>query len=163
MIEIKRVDFSHPLEREHFCELLNHYASDTMGGGEPLSPSVLERVCSDLEHWPGAVSFIAFETSQSNKAVGLINCFLAYSTFKAKPILNIHDIVVRSEYRGQGVSKVMLEHVEEHAKQQGCCKLTLEVLTGNAQALRAYQTFGFENYQLLADQGHAVFLQKWIA
>jgi hypothetical protein len=43
---------------------------------------------------------------------------------------------------------------------RGACKLTLEVLSGNAPALRAYEREGFEGYQLDPAFGHAVFLQK---
>lgn len=162
MIEIKAVDFSNSSHRNHFCEMLNHYAMDPMGGGEDLSTSVLEKVCSDLNHWPGAFSFMAVDDENPDKPLGLINCFLAYSTFKAKHILNVHDIVVKRESRHQGLGRKMLMHVEEHAKNIGCCKLTLEVLDRNTEALRAYHSFGFERYQLQADKGHAVFLQKWV-
>ena len=162
MFEVKAVDFSNSIDCKHFCELLNHYAMDPMGGGESLPIATLEKVCVDLRNWPGALSFMAFEKEHPDEPLRLINCFMAYSTFKAKPILNVHDIVVKRESRYQGVGRKMLTHIEEHAKKMGCCKLTLEVLTGNTQALNAYEAFGFERYQLQADKGHAVFLQKWM-
>ncbi|NBQ06516.1 MAG: radical SAM protein [Betaproteobacteria bacterium] len=51
---------------------------------------------------PGAASFIAWLDGQP---IGLINCFEGYSTFKAKPLLNVHDIAVLDGYRGQGVGQ----------------------------------------------------------
>ena len=36
-------------------------------------------------------------------AVGLANCFMAYSTFAAEPIVNIHDFAVLSGHRGRGI------------------------------------------------------------
>jgi ribosomal protein S18 acetylase RimI-like enzyme len=52
--------------------------------------------------------------------------------------------------------------MEGHARASGCCKVTLEVLSGNAQAQRAYQRFGFEQYSLSPETGQALFMQKWL-
>ena len=45
---------------------------------------------------------------------------------------------------------------------RGACKLTLEVLSGNAGAQRLYQRVGFANYQLDPAAGQAQLLQKWL-
>jgi GNAT superfamily N-acetyltransferase len=49
------------------------------------------------------------------KPVGLAICLEGFSTFSCKPLLNIHDIVVLSEYRGRGLSKKLLSKAEEIA------------------------------------------------
>ncbi len=54
----------------------------------------------------------------------------------------------------------MFAKVEEIAHSLGCCKLTLEVLENNHIAKSAYQNFGFQGYQLLPEQGHALFMEK---
>ena len=51
---------------------------------------------------------------------------------------------------------------EQEAKARGACKLTLEVLSGNAGAYRLYQRLGFANYQLDPAMGQAQFMQKWL-
>ena len=51
---------------------------------------------------------------------------------------------------------------QQHAIDRGCCKLTLEVLTGNARALTSYLGFGFEPYALDPAAGQASFMQKWL-
>jgi len=38
----------------------------------------------------------------------------------------------------QGISQMMLEKVEEIAKEKGCCKITLEVLSNNEVAKSSY-------------------------
>jgi ribosomal protein S18 acetylase RimI-like enzyme len=158
----------------HLRQLLDLYARDPMGGAEPLAASVLERLCDDLACRPDAASFLAYrgaEPSQPNRAptneptsdpVGLINCFEGYSTFKAKPLLNVHDIVVHPAFRGQGVAQALLAAAQRLAIERGCCKLTLEVLNGNTVAMNAYDRFGFKHYQLDAGAGQAVLLQKWL-
>ena len=130
-----------------------------MGGGAPLSQNTRQRLCADLALRPHAASFIAW---LGESPIGLANCFEAYSTFKAQPLLNIHDLAVHPAHRGQGVGQALLAAVAQHAQAQGCCKLTLEVLTGNAAAMASYSRFGFAGYQLDPAAGHAVFLQKWL-
>jgi GNAT superfamily N-acetyltransferase len=112
--------------------LLDAYAQDPMGGGEALNPENAARLCTDMARIAGAASFIAWLEA---KPVGLINCFEGYSTFKAKPLLNVHDIAVLSGHRGQGIGQALLNAAEDYARTRGCCKLTLEVLSGNAHAL----------------------------
>ena len=52
--------------------------------------------------------------------------------------------------------------VEQLARERGACKLTLEILSGNASAMKLYRRIGFDNYQLEPAMGHAQFMQKWL-
>jgi ribosomal protein S18 acetylase RimI-like enzyme len=161
-LHIQRVDYRAPLDGLHLRRLLDLYARDPMGGGEPLAASVLERLCDDLARRPDAASFLAYRVTDPSDPVGLINCFEGYSTFKAKPLLNVHDIVVHPDIRGQGVAQALLGAAQQLAIERGCCKLTLEVLSGNTVAMNAYDRFGFTPYQLDPGAGQAVLLQKWL-
>ena len=156
---IKRVDYLYAQDSEALIFLLDAYAQDPMGGGEALKPENAARLCSDMARIASAVSFIAW---LDGKPVGLINCFEGYSTFKAKPLLNVHDIVVLAGHRGQGIGQALLKTAQDHAYSRGCCKLTLEVLSGNAQAMTSYKSFGFAQYELDPAAGHAQFMQKWL-
>ena len=137
--------------------LLDLYASDPMGGGKSLDEGVKNNLVRELSKLPHAFSFIAYVDEHP---AGLINCFEGFSTFLCKPLINIHDIVVLDEYRGNGIAGMMLEKVEEIARSKGCCKLTLEVLSNNEAAKSAYQKFGFSDYQLDPQAGTALFWQK---
>ena len=169
-LHIHRVDYRAPKDGLHLRQLLDLYARDPMGGAEPLAASVLERLCEDLARRPDAASFLAYrgaDNSAPNSVpnsdpIGLINCFEGYSTFKAQPLLNVHDIVVHPKVRGQGVAQALLAAAQKLAIERGCCKLTLEVLSGNTVAMNAYDRFGFKHYQLDPSAGHAVLLQKWL-
>ncbi len=156
---IRRVDYRAPSDRSALLGLLNMYAQDPMGGGEPLSADVQARLCDALAKHPLAASFIAWE---GDCAIGLINCFEAYSTFKAQPLMNVHDIAVHPAHRGRGVGQALLAAAEQLARERDCCKLTLEVLSGNARAMASYLQFGFANYQLNPTAGHALLMQKWL-
>ena len=158
-LQVKRVDYLKALDAKALVFLLDAYAQDPMGGGEALQTEASTRLCADLSRIPGAASFIAWQDGQ---AIGLINCFEGYSTFKAKPLLNVHDIAVLASHRGQGVGQALLQAAEAHALSRGCCKLTLEVLSGNAPAMASYKRFGFEQYELDPAAGQAQFMQKWL-
>lgn len=155
------VDHDNAEHRNALVLLLDAYARDPMGGGEGLAEDVKARLCDDLaaRAGTGAASFIAWQDGQP---VGLVNCFEGYSTFKARPLMNIHDLAVLPGQRGQGIGQALLQAAQDHARAKGCCKLTLEVLTGNTVALRSYERFGFASYALDPDAGQASFMQKWL-
>lgn len=160
---MRRVDYANAKDRTALTTLLNHYATDPMGGGTPIAPEALARLCNDLAQRPFAFSFIAWApTAQGEEPAGLANCFEGYSTFKAAPLINIHDIVVHSNWRGQGVAQQLMQAVQAEAVNRKACKITLEVLTGNAVAMKSYKRFGFAPYALDPAAGTATFMQKWL-
>ena len=156
-LEILQVDYSNPRHCQDLIELLDEYARDPMGGGQPLSSFVKANLAAALAKRPDALSLLAYV---EGRAVGLVNCFEGFSTFACKPLLNIHDVVVLKDYRGRGISRQLLEQVEALGRTRGCCKLTLEVLEGNRVARQAYERYGFKGYELDPAMGQALFLEK---
>jgi GNAT superfamily N-acetyltransferase len=156
-INIITVDYHNHQQAEALTSLMAIYAKDPMGGGQTLEPKVLASLVKELAKREYAFSVLAYVNDQ---AVGLINCFEAFSTFKARPLVNIHDVIVHKDYRGLGLSQKMLEKIELLARDRGCCKLTLEVLEGNAVARSAYEKFGFKGYELDPGMGKALFWEK---
>lgn len=158
-IKIIKVNYNNEKQAKELIYLLNVYASDPMGGGQPLKQYVVENLVKELSKLPHAFSVIGYV---DNEPAGLINCFEAFSTFSCKPLVNIHDVIVLKKFRGNEVSQKMLELVEEIAVTKGCCKLTLEVLTGNEVAKSSYEKYGFSNYELDPKVGVAQFWEKVI-
>jgi len=156
-IDIINVDYLNPHHAKDMRLLMNTYAIDPMGGGKALSRSVLDNLANELSKLPHAFSVIGYV---DDAPAGLVNCFEMFSTFSCKPLVNIHDVVVINDFRGQGIARKMLEKIEKIAVLKGCCKLTLEVLEGNNIAQASYKKFGFSGYQLDPLMGHALFWQK---
>jgi GNAT superfamily N-acetyltransferase len=154
---ISLADFSHPEDAKALRQLMQEYACDPMGGGKALNDDVLEVLPEKLRANEKAYTVIAW---MDNEPVGLVNSFEGFSTFKAKPLVNIHDVIVTKSLRGQGIAQKMLEAVEQEAIKRGCCKLTLEVLEGNKRAQQVYLDFGFAGYELDPSCGQAVFWEK---
>ena len=161
-IHICRVDYADPVHASALVSLLDAYAHDPMGGGAGLSDYAKTHVVAGLASRPQAFSVLAFAQNEDHTPVGLVNCIEGFSTFAAKPLVNIHDVIVLPDWRGQGVAGAMLEAVAQIARERGACKLTLEVLSGNQNALRAYAKLGFDAYQLDPQAGTAQFLQMWL-
>lgn len=156
-IEVIQANYLDAHHAQAISYLLDCYATDPMGGAAPLPTYVKENLATELAKIPNAFSIICY--ADGNPA-GLINCFEGFSTFKCKPLLNIHDVVVINEYRGMGLCQIMFERIEEIARQRGYCKMTLEVLEGNKAAQSAYLKNGFVGYELDPAMGKALFWQK---
>ncbi|RZL86391.1 MAG: GNAT family N-acetyltransferase [Variovorax sp.] len=157
VIEVLTVDYRNPAHARALVALLDAYARDPAGGGTSLAPEVMAGLPEALAARPQAFSVLAYD---GEAPVGLINCIEGFSTFACQPLVNVHDVVVLASHRGQRVTQRMLERVEAEARARGACKLTLEVLSGNQSALRAYEREGFASYQLDPAFGSAMFLQK---
>ena len=140
--------------------LLNAYACDPMGGGEPLSDYAKAHLAEALQQRPTAVAFLAYENDQP---AAFSICFEGFSTFACQPLLNIHDFAVHPTFRGKGIAKDLMRFISDVAQARGCCKLTLEVLEGNAPARALYIDQGFATYELDPAMGGAIMMQKKFA
>ena len=156
-LRLCRADYHNPVHAEALVQLLDAYAQDPAGGGEALSAFAKANLAKALAARPQAFSVLAFAGEQP---VGLINCIEGFSTFACRPLVNVHDVAVLAGFRGQRVGEQMLTLVEQIAQERGACKLTLEVLAGNASAIRLYERVGFAGYQLDPAMGQAQFFHK---
>jgi ribosomal protein S18 acetylase RimI-like enzyme len=155
-VEIVDTDFEDAAHRAGIIEVLDSYAADPVGGGEPLTADVRERIVPALRDHPTALVLLAFE---QKRPVGIAVCFQGFSTFRARALLNIHDLAVLPEWRGRGIGRSLLAAAEDRARRCGCCKLTLEVQDDNARALGLYRSFGFSDL-VMGDSGPTRFLSK---
>ena len=126
-ILVLQASYTNAVHADAIGLLLNHYAEDPMGGGHSLPADLLQQLPAELAKRPHAFSVLAFV---GGEPAGLVNCFEGFSTFACRPLVNVHDVVVKEQFRGLGLSQKMLQKVEEIARQRGCCKITLEVLEG---------------------------------
>lgn len=156
-VEIVEADLSRAAHQQAVVELINAYATDPMGDGQPLPAEVRSALIPGLRRHPTTFILLAY---QGDAALGIAVCFLGFSTFAAKPLINIHDLAVLPGYRGLGIGRQLLEAVEQKARALGCCKLTLEVLERNDRARRLYEAAGFAQATYQEEAGGALFLAK---
>ena len=156
-IAIVEAALNNPQHQDAIVHLVDAYARDAMGGGKALPEEVCMGLIPGLQRHPTTLVFLAWH---STTPVGIAICFVGFSTFLARPLINIHDLAVLPTYRSQGVGRLLLEQVAAKGKALGCCKLTLEVRADNYPAQRLYEAVGFDN---AASYGGAVqiwFLEK---
>jgi len=158
-VEIIEANLNLAAHQEDVLALTAAYALDPMGNGGPLPPESLARLIPGLKNHPTTLILLAYV---DGLAVGIATCFRGFSTFYAQPLLNIHDLAVLPEFRGQGVGARLLEAVEQHARQLGCCKVTLEVQENNHRARLVYERAGFAHAHYSTESGGSLFYQKLI-
>ena len=156
-LRVRKADLTDSRDAAGIVRVIDSYAVDPIGGGKPLPPDVRERLVPALQDHPTTLVLVAYVDEQP---VGVAVCFLGLSTFKARPLLNIHDLAVLPSYRGRGVGHALLQAAEEHARREGCCKLTLEVRDDNVRARALYQSVGFEDFVVGDDSAPTRFLGK---
>jgi len=148
-------DLSNPAHQAAIVELLDMYCRNEFGDGKPLSAETRANLIPGLVKHGGARVFLAYEDDQP---AGLAICFVGFSSFKAKPLVNVHDLAVAPQFRGRGIGGALLEAVAADARQLGCGKVTLEVRADNAKALELYRRVGFQSSQ----PAETLFLSKYL-
>lgn len=138
-LEIVEVDLSNKKHADAVLTVTNRYAKDPMGRGASLSDSTQRTLITELKKIPMYIGFVAFI---DGKPAGLANCFYTLSSFKAAPVINIHDLIVMPDYRSMGIGKALIGTVTKKAKEKNCCKVTLEVREDN-RARNLYEREGF--------------------
>jgi GNAT superfamily N-acetyltransferase len=143
--------------QEAVIQLLDAYSRDPMGDGKPLTREVRKNLIPGLQQHPTTIIFLAFS---DDVPVGIAVCFKGFSTFAARPLINIHDFAVLPAHRGNSIGRMMLQAVEDKAIRIGCCKLTLETQENNTRARRVYESAGFSQAVYQAEAGGSLFYSK---
>lgn len=157
---IVEADLDRPEHQAAVVALTAAYARDPMGNGAPLPAEVLDRLVSGLKAHPTTLILLAYE---DGPAVGIATCFLGFSTFAARPLVNIHDFSVLPERRRRGIGRQLLEAVEAKARALGCCRVTLEVQENNTRARTTYERAGFAQAVYGDTTGGSLFYVKALA
>ncbi len=156
-ITVIEADLSRPDHQEATVHLLNAYAMDPMGDGKPLSQTARRDVIPGLRQHPTTLVFLAY---RGTEPLGLAICFRGFSTFAARPLVNISDYFVFPEHRGAGIGRRLLGAIEQRARELGCCRLTLEVQDYNHHAKRVYAAAGFSQATYVSGAGGSLYLTK---
>ncbi len=156
-VEIIEADLDSTDHQKAVLDLIDAYAMDPMGNGGPLPHHVKNELIPGLKKHPTTIIFIAM---RNNEAIGIAVCFLGFSTFAARPLINVHDLAVLPAHRRCGAGRMLLVAVERKARALGCCKVTLEVLENNRRAMKIYQAAGFAQATYTQAAGGALFYAK---
>jgi GNAT superfamily N-acetyltransferase len=155
LVHVLPADLDNPAHQLAVVELTDAYSRDGMGAGKPLEDEVKLRLVPGLRAHPTTLIFLAYEL---DRPVGMAMCFGGFSSFAAKPLVNVHDLSVLADRRGKGIGKKLMQAVIEHARHTGCCKVTLETQERNHAAQRLYRSLGFEHQMYVEAVGGLIFM-----
>ena len=158
-IRVIRLPSSDTRYDESITEIINDYAQIEIIHGKPLPDDVLRRMLPGFRQHGGLI-FLAFDAADEQHPVGVATVIRGFSTFYARPLLNVHDLVVAQGWQGRGIGTELLRAVEEYAREVGCCKVTLEVLAANQRAHALYQRLGYDRLPDGSTLEASYFMQK---
>ena len=139
-ISIIQADLNNPKHAKDIVSIVDMFARDPMGQDEALHKDIRMDMIEEMKKVPTTMTYIAY---LGDEALGIVTCFIGFSTFTASKIFKIHDVAVHPNARGLGIGTKMLEEIENEAKRMGCSKITLEVRTDNP-ARNLYVREGYE-------------------
>jgi ribosomal protein S18 acetylase RimI-like enzyme len=141
MVSIEHCDYADPKHARAAISLLNAYIKDEMGGGKELDEEAGRLLIKRLGSQKNAIVLFA---KNENEFAGLLSAFENTATFSAKPMINIHDIIVLKQYRGKGIGRKLMDALVEEAKKRACSRITLEVREDNKIAQNLYKSMDFK-------------------
>ena len=139
-----QVDLENDKHCSQLLKLMDDYMNDEMGMGEPMPEKLGPKIIEGLKKHS---AYIGFFVQIDGNYAALANCNLNFSTWKAMPLLNIHDIIVSADFRKQGVGQFLLDKIAAYASEKGFCRINLEVRQDNLKAQNLYKKVGFDECQ----------------
>jgi GNAT superfamily N-acetyltransferase len=170
-VRVRQADLEDPDDRETIVALTDAYARDPMGGGEPLPDEVRGDLVEAMQEHGNVVVWLAErdgdpvgisgrgdegsrperprdaeheDRERARHPVGILTGIVTFSTFAASSTLNVHDIAVLDDRRGDGIGAKLLQAAEAWAREEDLARMSLEVLEENP-AQRLYEREGFED------------------
>ncbi|MEZ6065823.1 MAG: GNAT family N-acetyltransferase [Planctomycetaceae bacterium] len=142
MVSIHRADLNTAEDADAVYRLLREYAANLRCPPDAGPFPDRQVFITGLRAQPCATVWLA---SIDGEACGVAVLFETWSTFAARPVINVHDLAVAPAMQGQGIGGRLLDCVVEHATSRDAIKVTLEIAASNEAAERLYRRFGFND------------------
>ncbi|HEU0220317.1 MAG TPA: GNAT family N-acetyltransferase [Gallionella sp.] len=94
-----------------------------------------------------------FVLRDQGRVAGMANVLITVSTAEGCWVAVLEDVIVRNEYRGEGLGRRLVEHILCWAKAEGMTRVTVLADRDNEAALDFYRKLGF-------DPSHMVVLRR---
>jgi GNAT superfamily N-acetyltransferase len=90
-----------------------------------------------------------FVAEISGRVAGMCSIQTLISTAEGGLVGQVEDVIVRDGYRGTGMGNALMDAVDGWARKHGLKRLQLLAESGNTQALKFYQSKGWEITDLI--------------
>ncbi len=88
-------------------------------------------------------SVIYVAESSDNNLVGFVQLYPIFSSTRMQRLWLLNDLFVANEYRGKGISKLLIESAKELCIETNACGLILETAKTNIVGNHLYPKLGF--------------------
>jgi len=116
-------------EYRHFC-------------GFEKSPQATKEFLGKLICSGESTIFIAVDLETGN-LMGFVNLYPSYSSLALQRLWILNDLGVSSDYRGKGVSKMLIRKVQEYAVETNAIRIELKTEVTNTTAQNLYRSMNF--------------------
>ena len=98
----------------------------------------------EYEKYDTEANYKIVVAKDGNKVVGSVTFYkLDLFTFSFQPALEIFNVAVLKEYRGQKIAKKLFEYIIDYAKKSGYKSINLTCLDTAIPAHKLYESIGF--------------------
>lgn len=98
----------------------------------------------DLIRSSNTVHFFVADSGEDS-CVALAVLFQQPFTYDMKPWFILKEFIVDDRYRGEGIGRILFQHIGAFAKREQATKIKWEVLSKNNRAKKFYEGFGSEH------------------
>lgn len=102
--------------------------------------------------------FTCFVAEREHEIVAIALIYFRFSTWKGKTV-HLEDLIVKQEFRGQGLGTLLLDEVIKYGYSQGVQRICWEVLDWNTNAINFYEKQGakiLKDWYLAQLEGDAI-------
>jgi len=136
MIQIIQADQSH---LDALVELFDAYR---VWYEKPSDPKGAKVFLAGLIERSESIVYLA--QAENGELVGFTQLYPLFSSTRMKRIWLLNDLYVKSEYRGRGISKALIDSAKELARETDAVEILLETQKSNDIGNQLYPATGFE-------------------
>jgi GNAT superfamily N-acetyltransferase len=130
--------------KSDLTSILNLYAESDIDNGKKLDLTAAEKLFDKILSYPNFNVYVALS---NDKIIGTFELLIMDNlAHMGLPSAIVEDVVVHSDYRGQGVGKKMMQFAFEKCKKAGCYKMVLSSNIRRDRAHHFYESLGFEKH-----------------
>jgi ribosomal protein S18 acetylase RimI-like enzyme len=96
-----------------------------------------------LERIENKESEIFVAENDKNQLVGFVQLYPVFSSTRMKRLWLLNDLYVNKNYRGQGISVLLIDEAKKLCKDSNACGLVLETAKSNEVGNKLYPKTGF--------------------
>ena len=119
-----------------------------MPSGESIADDYIQDMFMQCRQFAGCV----FVCEQDEQIAGYVTIHTKYVSEDIddgpRKFGFITDVFVDEKFRGKGIGKALLNHAQNHARENGVSEMMIGVLASNHQARSLYQTQGFKEFAI---------------